>query len=1067
MTALDNILPVLRVAQATAAGNPVPGLEGAISGVVALAEMVSSWTKRLKQVADIDPVGWSDNLKQRLDILKDNLKPINARLISLEKKSEIKQFFKGKKYEKEIQGIKASIMSHIQDFTFHNTISIKNLLIRWIHLSQEWNHKETNMTQGKGMEDWARLASPLVETPNPSELITMEIKKGYGRGDRGQDRTRESLTVNNYIYGGTGGPGGRGFGQGTGGDGGSGKGPSLNYTINTIENFMVNSDHVEQTLAKIKYISARYNASNTPEKCMEGTRIDIIQDIIAHLTAPYTSQRIVMLSGSAGTGKSTIAKTVASILAEETHILAASFFFSQNYAERREIKGLPLTLAYQLADYNADFQNILIKFLDEDHTGILDSDPKLQFQKLVVDLLAQISTIAFSTDGKQIVSGSNDSTVRLWDAENGAPVGKPLKGHTDLVTSVVFSPDGKHIVSGSHDMTVRLWDAEHEAPLRMPLEGHTNWVASVAFSPDGRQIVSGSGDRTVRLWDAKSGAPVGKPLEGHTESVASVAFSPDGKHIVSGSNDGTVCLWDAESGAQLGKPLKGYTDWVISVAFSSDGKQIVSSFCDKTVCLWNAECGAPLGKPLEGHTSWDRTICLWDAANGTPVGKPLEGHTDWVTSVAFSPNGKHIVSGSSDRTVRIWDAGNGAPVGQTLEGHTNWVGSVAFSPDGKHIVSGSNDGTVCLWDAESGEQLGKPLKGHTDWVISVAFSSDGKIVSGSDDKTVRLWDAENGTPVGKPLESHTDSVTDGQYIVSGSEDRTVRLWDAGSGAPVGKPLEGHAESVTSVAFSPDGKHVVSGSADNTVCLWNAENGAPVGKPLKGHTHLVTSVAFSFDGKHIVSGSNDKTVCLWNAENRTLVGKPLEGHTDWVISVAFSPDGKHIVSGSEDRTVRLWDAGSGAPVGKPLEGHTDSVASVAFSPDGKHIVSGSHDRTVRLWDAQSVLSKPLEGHTELATSSLDGKNINICSQDALQVAHPNMSPFQSDLPIFCYRNSIEVSFYSLHKFPLFTLLYFSSKALIFLLSGLFRKVGFYLAMVNFSSGSPMNTELDSGCLSTNS
>ncbi|KAJ6505429.1 hypothetical protein C8R45DRAFT_1181821, partial [Mycena sanguinolenta] len=149
----------------------------------------------------------------------------------------------------------------------------------------------------------------------------------------------------------------------------------------------------QQTLAKIKYVSARYNAPNTPDKCMEGTRIDIIQDIVAHLTAPSgPSQCIVMLSGSAGTGKSTIAKTVASILAEEQHILAASFFFSQNYAECREIIGLPLTLAHQLADYNADFKNILVKFLNEDQTGILDADPKLQFQKLVVDLLAQIPT---------------------------------------------------------------------------------------------------------------------------------------------------------------------------------------------------------------------------------------------------------------------------------------------------------------------------------------------------------------------------------------------------------------------------------------------------------------------------------------------------------------------------------------------------------------------------------------------------------------------------------------------------------------------------------------------------
>ncbi|KAF7334736.1 WD-REPEATS-REGION domain-containing protein [Mycena sanguinolenta] len=565
-----------------------------------------------------------------------------------------------------------------------------------------------------------------------------------------------------------------------------------------------------------------------------------------------------------------------------------------------------------------------------------------------------VTSVAFSQDKKYIVSGSNDKTMRLWDAESGASLGKPLEGHTSGVRSVAFSPDGKHIVSGSQDKTVRLWDAVSRAPLGKPLEGHTDWVTSVAFSPDGKHIVSGSNDKTVCLWDAESGALLGKPLEGHTDWVRSVAFSPDGKHIVSGSNDKTVCLWDAESRAPIGKPLEGHTDWVTSAAFSPDGKHIVSGSNDRTVRLWDAESRAPLGKPLEGHADWvrstifspdgklivsgsnDKTVCLWDAESGTPLGNPFEGHTSWVTSVACSQDGTHILSGSYDKTIRLWDAESGATLGKPLEGHTKSVTSVAFSPDGKHIVSGSDDRTVCVWDTESGAPLGKSLEGHTSWVTSVAFSPDGKhIVSGSYDETVRLWDAESGAPIGRPLEGHTNSVTsvafspDGKHIVSGSNDKTVRLWDAESGAPLGKPLEGHTDWVTSVAFSPDGKYIVSGSNDKTVHLWDAESGAPLGKPLEGHTNLVTSVAFSPDGRHIVSGSHDKTLCLWDAESRAPLGQPLEGHTSWVTSVAFSPDGKHIVSGSNDKTVCLWDAESGAPLGKPLEGHTNSVISVAF------------------------------------------------------------------------------------------------------------------------------------------
>ncbi|EDR06801.1 uncharacterized protein LACBIDRAFT_299688 [Laccaria bicolor S238N-H82] len=156
-----------------------------------------------------------------------------------------------------------------------------------------------------------------------------------------------------------------------------------------------------------------------------------------------------------------------------------------------------------------------------------------------------VTSVAFSPDGRHIVSGSGDKTVRVWDAQTGQSVIDPLKGHDDYVTSVAFSPDGRHIVSGSHDETVRVWDAQTGQSVMDPLKGHDFWVTSVAFSPDGRHIVSGSGDKTVRVWDAQTGQSVMDPLKGHDSWVTSVAFSPDGRHIVSGSDDKTVRVWDA------------------------------------------------------------------------------------------------------------------------------------------------------------------------------------------------------------------------------------------------------------------------------------------------------------------------------------------------------------------------------------------------------------------------------------------------------------------------------------------------------------------------------------------
>ncbi|KAN0085996.1 Quinonprotein alcohol dehydrogenase-like superfamily [Tylopilus felleus] len=404
--------------------------------------------------------------------------------------------------------------------------------------------------------------------------------------------------------------------------------------------------------------------------------------------------------------------------------------------------------------------------------------------------------------------------------------------------------------------------------------------------------------------------------------------------------------------------------------------------------------------------------------SGHPATWPVEvhtlyGHTDSVLSVAYSPDGSHIVSGSRDKTIRVWNASidgshivsgsedntirvwnasTGQCVAGPFQGHTDSVLSVAYSPDGSYIVSSSWDNTIMVWNASTGQCVAGPFQGHTDSVSSIAYSPDGShIVSGSSDNTIMVWNASTGQCVAGPFQGHTYSVLsvayspDGSYIVSGSSDKTIRVWNARTGQCVAGPFQGHTYSVWSVAYSPDGSHIISGSSDNTIMVWNATTGQCVAGPFQGHTDSVSSVAYSPDGSHIVSGSRDNTIRVWNASTGQCVAGPFQGCSDSVLSVAYSPNGSHVVSGSRDNTIRVWNASTGQCVAGPFQGHTDSVSSVAYSPDGSHIVSGSWDNTIRVWNSSTgqCVADPFQGHTDSVLSvaySPDGSHIVSGSSD---------------------------------------------------------------------------------------
>jgi WD40 repeat protein/formylglycine-generating enzyme required for sulfatase activity/serine/threonine protein kinase len=608
----------------------------------------------------------------------------------------------------------------------------------------------------------------------------------------------------------------------------------------------------------------------------------------------------------------------------------------------------------------------------------------------------------YSPDGKKIAGGSDDGSIKIWDAETGKEVHN-LSSHSDdsRVTSISYSPDGKKVASGSDDYSIKIWDAETGKELQT-LTGHTENIYSVSFSPDGKRLLSSSGDSDgddkntdanhLKMWDLNTGKELAI-LNKQKGSVYAANFSSDGKKIASGeSDDYSIKIWDAETGKEL-QTLKGHTSWVYCLSFSPDGKKIASGSDDYSIKIWDAETGKEL-QTLTGHTSsvtsvsfspdgkkiasggWDISIKIWDAKTGKEV-QTLKGHTSSVTSVSFSHNGKTITSGGSDG-IKIWNVVNSDEL-QTLEEPDSRVTSISYSPDGKKVASGSDDYSIKIWDAETGKEL-QTLTGHTEEITSVSFSPDGKRLlsssgdSDGDDKNtdanhLKMWDLNTGKELAI-LNKQKGSVyaatfsSDGKKIASGSWDNSIKIWDAETGKEL-QTLKGHTSFVTSVSFSPDGKKIASGSWDNSIKIWDAETGKEL-QTLTGHTEEITSVSFSPNGKKIASGSWDNSIKIWDAETGKEL-QTLKGYTSFKTSVSFSPDGKRLLSSSGDpdgsvpnetNHLKMWDLSTGNELVGLFNKQKGFVTASTFSPDGKKIVSAGEDGNIKIWTADEKLDKTL-------------------------------------------------------------------------------------------------------------
>jgi WD40 repeat protein len=444
-----------------------------------------------------------------------------------------------------------------------------------------------------------------------------------------------------------------------------------------------------------------------------------------------------------------------------------------------------------------------------------------------------IAGVSFSPDGNAIVTSSGDSTARLWTADG--QLVKELRGHTRPLAGALFSPDGKFVVTASADNTVRVWDSL-DGKLVSEFRGHSQAVNSVAFSSDGQYIVTASDDQTARLWPFHPGEPgTSSTVESweHSAAVTSIACSPNGSELAATTRDGK--LWIDRVGLQRSVPFMYLVDRSAKVAnarFSPDGQAIATARGPSGV-IYNIDA-------LHAFVDSTRSEFIYRDAPPSdkkdkisePDGVKLEGHTADINSVAFSPDGRLVVTASADGTARVFEAATGARLGE-LRGHGKSVNTASFSPDGKFIVTASDDATVRLWDATSFAPLRTIGGTYPNVVSSAEYSPDGRFIVAASGEAAWVSDPGGGKVVRK-LEGHTGRVNsasfspDSQLIVTASADNTARVWNAQTGESIATLLD-HKGPVLNALFSPDGRSVFTASEDYATRIYPREAFAPFGE----------------------------------------------------------------------------------------------------------------------------------------------------------------------------------------------------------------------------------------------
>jgi WD40 repeat protein len=626
-----------------------------------------------------------------------------------------------------------------------------------------------------------------------------------------------------------------------------------------------------------------------------------------------------------------------------------------------------------------------------------------------------VDSVAVSPDGSLVATAGGEGGVRLYNAKSGEllrTIGEV--GDRD----VVFSPDGRLLAAaGFHmDKIVGVYDVQTGKRV-LALAGQTEWEAdATVFSPDGKLLASTGTDKQILVWELATGKLVHQ-LKNQPYRLAALAFSPDIATLAGGGGDRQIRLWDMKTG-ELRSSFTGHRDWIASVAYSPSGKTIASASCNWGFHRshgWELPAGSPAeqsewrlwdvdsGKLLRTVGATGRMLCVTISPGGTSLacgidqevrlfdlagdgeGRVVARHDATVTSIAFTPDGEAIVSGSHDQTVKRTNLAT-RKVEWRAPGYFEQVNSVALSDDGSLLVTGSSDhrfargklqagekhigpGAVRLWDARTSRML-RRLGEPAEQVMAVALSADARQVAAggaiAGGGFVNVWDTATGKlawstkdPTKEVLA--VDFSTDGRWLAAGAADGLAWIYDARTGS-LARSLGEHKGGVTSLAFSRDGETLVCGEAHGGALIWNARTGRLVhpcpaaNSAADGFTidRLMNSIGLSRDGTTLATCASSVNnefvdpVRIWDVRTgkvtRDFAAEKIHGRP-----MALSPDGSIVATGG--KSVKLWDVRSGTML-RELFGHLKRTQSIVFSADGRLVFAGGSYGTTNVWDVAS-------------------------------------------------------------------------------------------------------------------